>query len=116
MSAGAKVAYLIEEPLAAAIGAKIPIAQPSGHMIVDIGGGSTECAVISLGGVVIHKSARVAGNKLDEAISSYIKKRYNLVIGERTAEIIKMTIGDAVARDKDDVSETEVLEVKGRDV
>ncbi len=96
LSAGARVAYLIEEPLAAAIGAKIPIAQASGHMIVDIGGGSTEAAVISLGGVVVHKSARVAGNKLDEAIAVYLKKKYNLVIGERMAEAIKMTIGDAL--------------------
>lgn len=96
LSAGAKVAYLIEEPLAAAIGAKIPIAQASGHMIVDIGGGSTEAAVISLGGVVVHKSARVAGNKLDEAISLYVKKKYNLIIGERMAETIKLTIGDAM--------------------
>lgn len=96
LSAGAKVAYLIEEPLAAAIGAKIPIAQASGHMIVDIGGGSTEAAVISLGGVVVHKSARVAGNKIDEAIALYVKKKYNLIIGERMAETIKMTIGDAM--------------------
>lgn len=99
LSAGAKVAYLIEEPLAAAIGAKIPIAQASGHMIVDIGGGSTEVAVISLGGVVAHRSARVAGNKIDEAIAQYIKKRYGLVIGERTAEIIKLTIGDAISNE-----------------
>lgn len=97
LSAGAKVAYLIEEPLAAAIGAKIPIAQASGHMIVDVGGGSTEAAVISLGGVVVHKSARVAGNKLDEAIAMYVKKKYNLIIGERMAETIKITIGDALA-------------------
>jgi len=97
LSAGAKVAYLIEEPLAAAIGAKIPIAQASGHMIVDVGGGSTEAAVISLGGVVVHKSARVAGNKLDEAVAFYVKKKYNLIIGERMAETIKITIGDALA-------------------
>ena len=96
LAAGARVAYLIEEPLAAAIGAKIPIAQASGNMIVDIGGGSTEAAVISLGGVVVHKSARVAGNKLDEAIAQYIKKKYNLIIGERMAETIKTTIGDAM--------------------
>jgi len=97
LSAGAKLAYLIEEPLAAAIGAKIPIAQASGHMIVDSGGGSTEAAVISLGGVVVHKSTRVAGNKIDEAIANFVKKKYNLIIGERMAETIKMTIGDAVA-------------------
>jgi rod shape-determining protein MreB and related proteins len=96
LSAGARLAYLIEEPLAAAIGAKIPIAQASGNMIVDIGGGSTEAAVISLGGVVVHKSARVAGNKLDEAIAVYVKKRYNLIIGERMAEMIKITIGSAL--------------------
>ncbi len=96
LAAGARVAYLIEEPLAAAIGAKIPIAQASGHMIVDMGGGSTEAAVISLGGVVVHKSARVAGNKLDEAIANYVKKNFNLIIGERMAETIKITIGDAV--------------------
>ncbi len=97
LSAGAHVAYLIEEPLAAAIGAKIPIAQASGHMIVDVGGGSTEAAVISLGGVVAHKSARVAGNKIDEAVANYIRKKYNLIIGERMAETIKMTVGDATA-------------------
>lgn len=96
LAAGARVAYLIEEPLAAAIGAKIPIAQASGHMIVDIGGGSTEAAVISLGGVVVHKSARVAGNKIDEAIANYVKKQYNLIIGERMAENIKISIGDAL--------------------
>ena len=107
LSAGARVAYLIEEPLAAAIGAKIPIAQASGHMIVDIGGGSTEVAVISLGGVVVHNSARVAGNKLDEAIAFYVKKKYNLIIGERMSEMIKMTIGSALptAEKKSKVSE-----------
>jgi rod shape-determining protein MreB len=96
LSAGARVAYLIDEPLAAAIGAKIPIANPSGNMIVDIGGGSTEAAVISLGGVVVHKSARVAGNKIDEAITVHLKRKYNLQIGERTAEEIKITIGSAI--------------------
>lgn len=96
LAAGAKIAYLIEEPLAAAIGAKIPIAQASGHMIVDIGGGSTEAAVISLGGVVVHKSARVAGNKIEEAIANFVKKQYNLIIGERMSETIKITIGDAL--------------------
>lgn len=96
LAAGSRVAYLIEEPLAAAIGAKIPIAQASGHMIVDIGGGSTEAAVISLGGVVVHKSARVAGNKIDEAITNAVKKNFNLIIGERMAENIKITIGDAL--------------------
>jgi rod shape-determining protein MreB len=119
LSAGANVAYLIEEPLAAAIGAKIPIAQASGHMIVDVGGGSTEAAVISLGGVVVHKSARVAGNKLDEAIANYIKKKYNLIIGERMAETIKMTIGDAFPQNEQAVSGDTVIqnkmEVRGRD-
>jgi rod shape-determining protein MreB and related proteins len=100
LAAGARVAYLIEEPLAAAIGAKIPIAQASGHMIVDIGGGSTEAAVISLGGVVVHRSARVAGNKLDEAIALYIKKKYNMIIGERMAEMIKITLGNAIPEKK----------------
>ncbi len=96
LAAGAKAAYLIDEPLAAAIGAKIPIDTASGNMIVDIGGGSTEAAVISLGGVVVHKSVRVAGNRIDEAIQQYIKKKYNLLIGERTAEEIKKTIGSAI--------------------
>ncbi len=109
LSAGARVAYLIEEPLAAAIGAKIPIAQASGHMIVDIGGGSTEAAVVSLGGVVVHKSARVAGNKLDEAIALYIKRKYNLIIGERMAETIKITIGDALEHDKNTKTEDRKL-------
>src|SRR6267154_272046 len=100
MSAGAKTAYLIEEPLAAAIGAKIPIAQAAGHMVVDIGGGSTEVAVISLGGVVVHNSVRVAGNKIDEAIANFIKRKFNLLIGERTAEEIKITIGNAFIEEK----------------
>ncbi len=111
LSAGAKVAYLIDEPLAAAIGAKIPIANPSGHMIVDIGGGSTEAAVISLGGVVVHNSARVAGNKIDEAITNAIRKKFNLLIGERTAEDIKIKIGDALMTEK----EEQKIEVRGRD-
>lgn len=119
LSAGAKVAYLIEEPLAAAIGAKIPIAQASGHMIVDIGGGSTEAAVVSLGGVVVHKSARVAGNKLDEAIAVYIKKKYNLIIGERMAEQIKITLGDALAvastHGKPETDKQNTMEIRGRD-
>lgn len=118
LSAGARTVYLIEEPLAAAIGAKIPIAQPSGNMIVDIGGGSTEAAVISLGGVVVHHSVRVAGNKLDEAISTYIKKKYNLFIGERMAEEIKIHIGSALAPGstvKKDDSWPAKFEVRGRD-
>lgn len=115
MSAGAKVAYLIDEPLAAAIGASLPIAQPAGHMIVDIGGGSTEAAVISLGGVVAHASVRVAGNKIDEAIANYIKRKYNLLIGERTAEDIKIKIGNAFVNESDKDSEEQRMEVRGRD-
>lgn len=112
MSAGAKVAYLIDEPLAAAIGAKIPIAQAAGHMIVNIGGGSTESAVISLGGVVVHSSVRVAGNKIDEAIANYTKKKFNLLIGETTAETIKIEIGNAVVSPR---GEPKTMEVRGRD-
>jgi rod shape-determining protein MreB len=113
MSAGAKTAYLIDEPLAAAIGAKIPIAQAAGHMIVNIGGGSTESAVISLGGVVVHSSVRVAGNKIDEAITSYIKRKFNLMIGETTAETIKIEIGNAVP--DHDKKNYKSMEVRGRD-
>lgn len=112
LSAGARNVYIIFEPLAAAIGARIPIAQASGNMIVDIGGGSTETAVISLGGVVVHKSARVAGNKLDEAIANYIKKHYNLLIGERMAETVKINLGSALPPKEGD---GEKLEVRGRD-
>ena len=93
LAAGAKNAYLIDEPLAAAIGAKIPISTPSGHMIVDIGGGSTEAAIISLGGVVVHHSERTGGNRLDEAITNYMKRRHNLHISDRMAEEIKIKIG-----------------------
>ena len=110
LAAGAKVAYLIEEPLAAAIGAKVPIAQASGNMIVDIGGGSTEVAVVSLGGIVVNKSARVAGNKIDESIAQHIKKRYNLIIGERMSEDVKINIGSAVKTAKESK-----FEVRGRD-
>lgn len=117
LSAGAKTAYLIDEPLAAAIGAKIPIANPTGSMVVDIGGGSTEAAVISLGGVVVHRSARIAGNKIDEAIQTYIKKKYNLFVGERTAEEIKITVGSALPVDNSSkVKNASVaMEVRGRD-
>lgn len=110
LSAGAKVAFLIDEPLAAAIGAKIPIAAPSGNMIIDIGGGSAEAAVISLGGVVVHKSVRIAGNKIDEAVVSYMRKRHNLLIGETTSEDVKLKLGSAIMLPKE-----EALEVKGRD-
>ena len=114
MSAGAKVAYLIDEPLAAAIGAKIPIAQAAGNMVVDMGGGSTEIAVISLGGVVEHDSVRLGGNKIDEAIAGYVKKKFNLLIGERTAEEIKIEIGTALIEDKDK-AEAIKMEIRGRD-
>jgi len=118
MAAGAKIAYLIDEPLAAAIGAKIPIAQAAGHMVVDVGGGSTECAVISLGGVVVHNSVRSGGSKIDEAIANYTKKKFNLLIGERTAEEIKITIGNALV-EENKVSEkdasTAKMEIRGRD-
>lgn len=116
MSAGAKIAYLIDEPLAAAIGAKIPIAQAAGHMIVNIGGGSTESAVISLGGVVVHSSVRVAGNKIDEAIANYVKKKFNLLIGETTAELIKIQIGNAVVGgNQKKENAVKSMEVRGRD-
>lgn len=121
MAAGAKIAYLIDEPLAAAIGAKIPIAAAAGHMVVDIGGGSTECAVISLGGVVVHNSVRVGGNKIDEAIANYTKKKYNLLIGERTAEEIKIALGNALIEDKAEseknlpAGKAGKMEIRGRD-
>ncbi|MDO8577468.1 MAG: rod shape-determining protein [Candidatus Wildermuthbacteria bacterium] len=111
IGAGAKAAYVAKEPILAAIGAGIPIHSSSGHMIVDIGGGTTEAAVISLGGIVESTSLRVAGDKLDEAISNYLKKKYNLAIGENTAEEIKIKIGSAVL-EKDD----KTLEIKGRDL
>ena len=112
MAAGAKIAYLIEEPLAAAIGAKIPIAAAAGHMVVDIGGGSTEAAVISLGGVVVHNSVRAGGNKIDEAIASYTKKKFNLLVGERTAEEIKIAIGNAFIEENLTPAK---MEIRGRD-
>ncbi len=110
ISAGARNAYLIEEPLAAAIGAGVPIAEPSGNMILDMGGGAAEAAVISLGGVVTFKSVRVAGNKIDEAIMRYIRRKHNLVIGDATAEKIKIKMGSATRPSK-----VEVMEVTGRD-
>lgn len=110
-AAGAANVYLIEEPLAAAIGAKVPIAQAAGHMILDSGGGTTDIAVISLGGVVVHKSIRIAGNKTEEAIANYIRKRFNLLVGERSAEEIKMKIANAIV----DSKESTTMEIKGRD-
>lgn len=111
IAAGAKAAYIIKEPIAAAIGADIPIGSASGHMIVDIGGGTAEMAVISLGGVVVSSSIRVGGNKLDNAIIDYVRRKYNLAIGERTAEEIKINIGSALYLE-DKLS----MEVKGRDI
>lgn len=133
--AGAREVYLMEEPMAAAIGAGLPVQEPTGSMVVDIGGGTTEVAVISLGGIVTSKSLRIAGDELDQAIIAYIKKEYNLMIGERTAEIIKMEIGSAYPYDKKEEKVTaegeegvtlekeevdsyglSVMEIRGRDL
>jgi len=111
ISAGAKAAYIIKEPIAAAIGADIPIGSSSGHMIIDIGGGTAEMAVISLGGIVAVNSVKVGGNKFDRAIVEYIRKKYNLSIGERTAEEIKINIGSALYM-KNKLS----MEARGRDI
>jgi rod shape-determining protein MreB len=111
LAAGAREVYLIEEPMAAAIGAGLPITEPSGNMIVDIGGGTTEVAVISLAGIVMSKSIRVGGDKMDEAIVNHIKRKYNLLIGDRTAEDIKKQIGSAYP-----LEEVLTVEVKGRDL
>ncbi|MCP3924255.1 MAG: rod shape-determining protein [Proteobacteria bacterium] len=111
-SAGAREVFLIEEPMAAAIGAGLPITEPTCNMVVDIGGGTTEVAVISLAGIVYSRSLRIAGDKIDEAIMQYIKRKYNLLIGERTAENIKTTIGNAYP----DPQNLESIEVKGRDL
>jgi len=108
--AGASEVYLIEEPMAAAIGAGLPVTEPTASMVVDIGGGTTEVAVISLAGIVYSRSVRVGGDKMDEAILQYIRKKYNLLIGERTAELIKQEVGTAYPSDQVDT-----LEVKGRD-
>jgi rod shape-determining protein MreB len=110
-SAGAREVYLIEEPMAAAIGAGMPVTKPEGNMVVDIGGGTTEVAVISLGGIVYSHSLRVAGDKMDEAILQYIKRKYNLLIGITTAEIIKIAIGIAYPS-----KQIDVIEAKGRDL
>ena len=111
LSAGAAHSYLIDEPLAAAIGAGIPVSAPSGHMIVDMGGGAAEAAVISLGGVVVSKSVRMSGNKIDEAIQSYLKSKHNLIVGDQTAERIKIKIGSATRLKK-----ANKLEISGRDL
>jgi len=110
-SAGAREVYLIEEPMAAAIGAGLPITEPTANMIIDIGGGTTEVAVISLSGIVYAKSVRVAGDKMDESILQYIKRKHNLAIGERTAELIKTTIGNVLPEEP-----YETMDIKGRDL
>lgn len=111
LAAGAKSAYLIDEPLAASIGAKLPIAEPRGNMVLDMGGGASEVAVISLGGIVVHKSVRVAGNKLDQSIINYLRRSHNLMVGDQTAEEVKINIGSAIV-----VEKPLTMEVKGRDV
>lgn len=110
-SAGAREVFLIEEPMAAAVGAGLPIMEATGSMIVDIGGGTTEVAVISLGGIVFSKSIRVAGDKMDESIVNYLKRKYNMLIGERTAELVKIQIGTAFPN-----GEVKSMMVKGRDL
>src|SRR2546430_6454389 len=112
MQAGAREVYLIEEPMAAAIGAGLPIQEPGGNMIVDIGGGTTEVAVISLSGIVYCKSVRIAGDEMDESIIQYVKKHYNLLVGERRAEEIKIKLGSAYPMG----TELKTMEVKGRDL
>ncbi|MFC1612504.1 rod shape-determining protein [Patescibacteria group bacterium] len=111
VAAGARAAYIIKEPIVAAIGADIPIGSPSGHMIVDIGGGTTEAAVISLGGIVTSASERVGGNKFDASVAAFIKQKYNLAIGERTAEEIKINIGSAMY-----LKDKMFMEIRGRDM
>ena len=111
LSAGAREVSLIEEPMAAAVGVDLPVKQPTGNMIIDIGGGTTEVAIISMSGIVYSKSVRVAGDEMDDAIINYIKRKYNLLIGERTAEEIKISIGSAYPMEK-----RMTMEVKGRDL
>ncbi len=111
ISAGARAAYLIKDPIAAAIGAGIPIGESSGHMIVDIGGGTCEAAIISLGGIVTAHSTRIGGNRFDEAITEHIRKRYGLVIGQQTAEQIKINMGSAIPE-----TETKQMKIRGRDL
>ena len=110
-SAGAREVYLIEEPMAAAIGAGLPISEPSGNMILDVGGGTTEVAVISLSGIVYSESSRIGGDRMDESIIQYLKQKYNILIGERTAEEIKIQLGTAYP-----LSESQTMEIKGRDL
>ncbi len=116
LHAGAREAYLIEEPMAAAIGAGLPVQEPTGSMVIDIGGGTTEVAVISLGGIVSKDSLRVGGDEMDQAIVSYVKDEYNLMIGERTAEEIKISIGSASFVDNGEVTPDDFMEVRGRNL
>jgi len=111
LQAGAREAYLIEEPMGAAIGAGLEVHEPTGNMVVDIGGGTTEVAIISLGGIVTSRSIRIGGDEMDEAIVHYIKREYNLMIGERTAEEVKITVGSASPEDRNDS-----MEIRGRDL
>ncbi len=111
MSAGAREVYLIEEPMAAALGANLSVTEPTGNMVIDVGGGTTDVAVISLAGIVTSSSVRVGGDKLDQAIINYVKRKHNLLIGERRAEIIKITIGTVISNGL-----TKTMEVKGRDL
>ena len=111
LSAGAREVFLIEEPMAAAIGVDLPVQEPSGNLIIDIGGGTTEVAIISMSGIVFSKSVRIAGDEMNEAIINYIKRKYNLLIGERTAEAVKIDIGSAYPMEK-----SMTMEVKGRDL
>ncbi|HDZ86360.1 hypothetical protein LCGC14_1436700 [marine sediment metagenome] len=111
LQAGARAAYLIEEPMAAAIGAELPVQEPTGSMIVDVGGGTTEVAVVSLGGIVTSQSIRIGGDEFDEALIAHVKKEYNVMIGERTAEEIKMEIGSAYP-----MTDEEDAEIRGRDL
>lgn len=110
-SSGAREVFLIEQPMAAAIGSGLPVTEPTGNMIVDIGGGTTEVAVISLSGIVFSRSVRVGGDKMDEAIAQFIKRKHNLLVGERTAELIKITIGSAYPGEQ-----SQTMEIKGRDI
>jgi rod shape-determining protein MreB len=111
LSAGARQAYLIEEPMAAAIGAGLPVGEPTGNMVVDVGGGTSEVAVISLGGIVVSQSIRIGGDELDDAIINYVKREYKLMIGQQTAEEVKLEIGSACALD-----EEVQAEIRGRDL
>ena len=110
IQAGAREVHLIEEPMAAAIGAGLPVSEPNGSMVVDVGGGTTDAAIISLGGIVTHRSIRVGGDDIDESIMHYIKRKYNLMIGERTAEDIKITIGSALLEE-----EKKTMLIRGRE-